>query len=104
MKPLTVDDINGVNRDRRRFAKLNGQQISGGRDGRNVKQPWSAVGMSGAMVERGPRENTAPARPRVPTDTLLKDRVRVPEARYLGTHRPNKQERITSTLEALGLL
>lgn len=104
MKYLTVDDINGVNQDRRRFARLNGQQISGGRDGRNPREPYSPIGMNRAYVAQGPRENTAPARPRVPTDTLLKDRVRTPQAKYLGTHRPNRQERIEGTLRELGLL
>lgn len=99
---ITVDDINGVNADRRRYAKLNGQIATGGGDGRRAVEAWSATGMSSSA--RAPGAMTHMTTNRRPPETLLRERYTTPEAKYCGTHVPNRVERIEKNLRLLGLM
>ena len=100
-RPLSIDDINGVNKARRQYARLNGQTVTGGGDGKRAVDAWSPVGMGNA---RAPMQITHMTVNRRAPETLLRERYTTPEASYCGTHKPNRTERIDKNLRLLGLV
>ena len=102
MHELSVDDINGVNRDRYRFRGLTGQVVRGGGDGRQVVELYNEIGQpTRSTHDRPPRE--AVVKPRQVVDRLLCEGYRPPQGRYLGNHHPTVVKRRTAVLRELGL-